>query len=95
MLKDIRDERHQRLISEKIKGLGESPEQQGKPLAAELRGFRSIRAVGQRYRIVFRVARNERRVYIVAVGMRKEGSRRDVYRNLSRVVERIRRTFGW
>ncbi len=62
---------------------------------AELRGFRSVRVVGQRYRIVFRVASAERKVYIVAVGMREEGSKRDVYRQLSRVIERVRKAFGW
>jgi mRNA interferase RelE/StbE len=59
--------------------LAESPEQQGKPLVAELAGFRSVRAVGQRYRIVYRVERREVVVVIVAVGRRKARDRNDIY----------------
>ena len=59
--------------------LTESPEQQGKPLVGELAGFRSVRAVGQRYRIVYRVERREVVVVIVAAGRRKAGDRNDIY----------------
>ena len=59
--------------------LAESPEQQGKPLVGELAGFRSVRAVGQRYRIVYRVERQEVVVVIVAVGRRKASDKNDIY----------------
>ena len=45
----------------------------------ELAGFRSIRAVGQRYRIVYRVERRGVTVLIVAVGGRRSGDKSDVY----------------
>ena len=45
----------------------------------ELTGYRSIRAVGQRYRILYQVDEPRRTVWIKAVGMRKEGDRRDVH----------------
>jgi mRNA interferase RelE/StbE len=47
-------------------------------LVGELVGFRSVRAVGQRYRIIYRVARREVVVIIVAVGRRKHGDTRDI-----------------
>ena len=45
----------------------------------ELAGFRSVHAVGQRYRIVYRVERREVVVVIVAVGRRKARDRNDIY----------------
>ena len=59
--------------------LAKSPEQQGKPLVGELAGFRSIRAVGQRDRIVYRVERQEVTVLVVAVGRRRSGDKSDIY----------------
>ena len=59
--------------------LAKAPEQQGKPLVGELASFRSVRAVGQRYCIVYRVERREVVVVIVAVGKRKAGDKGDIY----------------
>ena len=73
----IPDQRIKRLITQRIDQLAEAPEQQGKPLVGELAGFRSVRAVGQRYPIVYRVARKE--VVIVAVGRRKHADSNDIY----------------
>ena len=39
----------------------------------------SVRAVGQRYRIVYRVERREVVVLIVAVGRRKASDKNDIY----------------
>ncbi len=75
----ILDRRIRRLISQRADQLAKSPEQQGKPLVGELAGFRSVRAVGQRYRIIYRVERREVIVSIVAVGRRKQGDKSDVY----------------
>src|SRR6266853_37518 len=43
-------------------------------------GYRSVRAVGQRYRIIYRVERTLVTVVVVAAGIRKAGSREDIYR---------------
>ena len=86
MLKEIPDRRIQTKISEVIDGLTHDPELKGKALWDELSGFRSIRAVGQRYRIVYKVARGIVTVFVVAVGMRKEGGRSDVYRLAQKLV---------
>jgi mRNA interferase RelE/StbE len=58
-------------LTQRVDQLARSPEQQSKQLIGELAGFRSVRAVGQRYRIVYRVERHEIIVLIVAVGRRR------------------------
>ena len=89
MLKGITDRRVRDLIVKRIDDLAEEPEKQGKPLVAELSGYRSIRAAGQRHRIVYRVVNDRIMVYIVAIGLRKEGSGTDIY-NLARKLIRLR-----
>jgi mRNA interferase RelE/StbE len=79
LLEAISDKRIQRGIYERASQLSKSPENQGKPLVAELAGFRSVRAVGQKYRIVYRVKRQDVMVMVVAVGRRKHGDAADIY----------------
>ncbi|MDJ0589387.1 MAG: hypothetical protein QNJ72_05225 [Pleurocapsa sp. MO_226.B13] len=55
------------------------PEKQGKALSGKLKGYRSVRALGQRYRIVYRVERSTITVLIVGAGIRKEGIKKDIY----------------
>lgn len=86
MVNDISDRRIRDKIRERIDGLTEDPEKQGKPLADELDGYRSVRAVGQRYRIIYRVDGDKVLVLIVVVGIRKEGDKKDVYRLAQRLV---------
>ena len=74
----IPDRRIRRLVSHRADQLAKAPEQQGKPLIGELAGFRSVRAVGQRYRIVYCVERREI-VVIVAAGRRRSGDKSDIY----------------
>ncbi len=75
----IKDRREQSVILARIEKLKDEPEKQGKALSEELAGYRSIRAVGQRYRIVYQVKQDQVVVVIVGVGRRKEGDKRDVY----------------
>lgn len=79
LVEAVPDQRIKRLISQRADQLAKSPEQQGKPLIGELAGFRSVRAVGQRYRIVSRVERGEVTVLIVEVGRRRSGDKSDIY----------------
>ena len=79
MLQGIKDRRIREKICERIDGLTQDPEKQGKPLIAELSGYRSIRSVGQRYRIIYRVEGSMVLVIVVAIGIRKEGARKDIY----------------
>ncbi len=89
MLRRISDRRIRERIRDRINALAEDPEKQGKPLTGELSGYRSLRAVGQRYRILYRVEREKILVYVVALGIRKAGSRRDIY-SLARKLIRLR-----
>ncbi len=79
MIADVQDRRVRAKIVETIDGLAEDPEKKGKPLTAELDGYYSVRAVGQRYRIIYRIDNEKVVVLIVAAGLRKEGDRKDIY----------------
>jgi len=59
-------------------------------LTGELRELRSLRAADQRNRIIYRVEEREQIVVlVVAVGLRKEGSKKDIY-SLARKLLRQR-----
>lgn len=79
LLADISDRRIREKIGAVIDRLAEDPEKQGKALLGELSGFRSVRAVGQRYRIIYQLRGNEIIVVVVAVGIRRDGARDDIY----------------
>jgi mRNA interferase RelE/StbE len=79
MLERVADRSVREQIIGRAEKLTDEPEKQGKALLGELAGLRSLRASGQRYRIIFKVERARVLVLIVAVGIRKQGSRRDVY----------------
>lgn len=79
MLEAIKDRRIREKIRESIDGLSQEPEKKGKPLIGPLAGYRSLRAVGQRYRIIYRVEEEKVLVIIIAIGIRKERSREDIY----------------
>ena len=89
MLRRVSDRRVREKIRDRLDGLAEEPEEQGKPLTGELTGYRSIRAVGQRYRIIYRVEARKLLVLVVAIGIRKAGFKRDVY-VLARKLLRLR-----
>lgn len=79
MLEAIQDRRVRDNIRDRIDGLAEEPEKQGKPLIGELTGYRSLRAVGQRYRIIYRIEEGKVLILMMALGIRKEGSGKDIY----------------
>jgi mRNA interferase RelE/StbE len=79
MLDAVADRRVRELIRDRINGLAKEPDKQGTPLLKELAGYRSLRAAGQRYRIVYRVDRDKIIVLGVGVGIRKEGDTQDIY----------------
>jgi mRNA interferase RelE/StbE len=88
MLTGITDRRIREKIAAVIDRLVEEPEKQGTAMLGELAGFRSIRAVGQRYRIVYTVKGEEIVVMVVAVGIRRDGARDDIY-NLAKKLLRL------
>jgi mRNA interferase RelE/StbE len=75
----IKDTRIRESISRRINALEQDPDEQGKPMTGELLGYRSIRALGQRYRILYRLEAEQVVVVVVAVGIRKEGDKADIY----------------
>lgn len=86
MLAGAGDRRAQQTIFDTSRRLRSDPEKQGRPLREGLFGFRSLRAVGQRYRLIFSVDSGSRRVHVVAVGLRREGSRGDIYELAQKLV---------
>ena len=78
-LTEITDSRILKHISQRIDKLEYEPEKQGKPLNDDLAGYRSVRAVGQRYRIIYKIEEERVLVLVVTVGIRKEGDKHDAY----------------
>lgn len=78
-IKSISDKRIQQKILERMVQLGTEPEKQGKALVGDLVGYRSVRTVGQRYRIIYRIDNDEIIVTVVHLGIRKDGDKKDIY----------------
>ena len=87
MLAAVKDRREQEKLRDRIDKLRIEPEKQGKALVDNLSGFRSIRAVGQRYRIVYKVEQDQVLVVVVGVGRRKEGDKKDIYAILEKLLD--------
>jgi mRNA interferase RelE/StbE len=88
-LQGILDRRIRDKILERIDELRENPEAQGKPLVRDLSRYYSVRAVGQRYRIIYKVDGSKITVFVVAVGIRKDGDKQDIY-TLTKKLIRLR-----
>ncbi len=87
-LAEIKDRRIRESVGKRINDLEYEPELQGKPLIDELGGYRSVRAVSQRYRIIYKVEDEQVTVLVVALGIRKDGDKKDVY-NLAKKLIRL------
>lgn len=68
---------------DRLDTLATNPEH-GKPLQADLKRYRSVR-IG-RYRIIHRYDHENEIVWIVAIGIRKEGSKEDIYRRMAKLL---------
>ena len=68
MIEAIQDKREQQGVIECLQKLKIEPLQQGKPLTADLKGYYSVRAVGQRFRIVYQVKADQILVIVVGTG---------------------------
>jgi len=86
MLKSIKDRRIRSIICKKIDELDRHPESQGKPLVGELKTLRSVRVAGQRYRIIYRLEKEKIVVLVVALGIRKEGSKKDIFELAKKLI---------
>jgi mRNA interferase RelE/StbE len=85
-LSAIKDIRIRESISKRIEDLRHNPDKQGKPMIGELAEYRSLRAVGQRYRILYKVEVSRVVVSIIALSIRKDGDKADVYELARRLV---------
>lgn len=86
MLRTIETRARNQIIST-IDKLKDEPNQMGKPLVGPLKDFRSIRAAGQRYRIIYQVQEEAILVVVVAVGLRKSGDKKDIYELMKKLVK--------
>lgn len=77
LLEKTADKQTQRKLLEAADGLARDPRNQGKALTHELAGFRRIRF--SRYRILYTVDDDRGVVWVATIGIRREGSRDDVY----------------
>jgi mRNA interferase RelE/StbE len=87
-IEKIKDARVRRALYERIEKLAIDPLLQGDPLGDELKGYRNVRAVGQRYRVIYRVDDFRIVVFVFGVGLRREGSPDDVYAEATRAIRR-------
>lgn len=81
------DKKTQNQIINKIESLKEEPLLSGKPLKGPLKDFRVIRAAVQRYRIIYQVNESDIIVIIVAVGIRKDGDKKDIYKLMMKYIK--------
>jgi mRNA interferase RelE/StbE len=89
LLGEVSDSRVRQKLFDTSKRLAQEPEKQGKPLRDELIGLRGLRAVGQRYRIIYEIDEPSGVVFIRLAWIRKEKSRNDVY-ELAKKLIRLR-----
>lgn len=88
MLLKITDRRIATKLVEIIDGLKIDPDRQGAPLVEDLLGYRKLRAVGQRYRVIYTLDDSTNAVFVVAIGIRKEGSKDDIYELAKKLLRR-------
>ena len=84
----IKDQRVQEKLRTCLRRLEYEPDKQGKPMEDELTGLRSVRAVGQRYRILYTIEDQKVTVIVVTLGIRKEGDKKDVYEQARKLARR-------
>lgn len=75
----IKDKRTYKAIEAKLDELETEPDKRGKKLSGNLKRYRSVKAAGQRYRIIYDVVLSEKMVNVVVIGIRKEGDKHDAY----------------
>ena len=81
------DIRSKNQIINKIELLKKEPLLLGKSLKGPLKEFRSIRAAGQRYRIIYKVIESEIIVIVIAIGIRKDGDKKDIHELMKKYIK--------
>ncbi len=86
LIENIPGKKIRRTILNKIEGLSDEPDKQGKMLVKDLSGFRSIHAAG-RYRIIYKVDKQTVIIYMLAAGIRKQGDKKDIYKIAKKLLD--------
>ncbi|THB65103.1 MAG: plasmid stabilization protein [Spirochaetaceae bacterium] len=81
------DKKSQTQIIKKIEVLKNNPTEVGKQLKGNLKDYRSTRSIGQRYRIIYKIMESQILVVIVAIGIRKDGDKKDIYELMKKYVK--------
>lgn len=87
MLTDIKDNRIKKKVIETIDLLEYEAEKKGKPMIDDLIGYKSIRSVGQRYRVLYKIDNEKVIVFVVALGIRKDGDKKDIYSLAKKLIQ--------
>lgn len=82
----IKDRRIQSKLILALRRLTCGPEQQGKPLAEELVEWYRVRAVSQRYRIIYYLKKDINMIFVLSIGIRKEGGKNDIYTQTKKLL---------
>jgi mRNA interferase RelE/StbE len=80
----ISDRRTYAAIERKIDELVTDPVRRSESLAGTLSDFRSVRAAGKRYQVIYQVLVLEGVVTVVVIGIRKDVGKCDAYRVASK-----------
>jgi mRNA interferase RelE/StbE len=75
----ITDTRTRKAVGRKIGSLQTEPDKRGERLGGDLKELYKVRAAGQRYRVLYKIGKLEGIVIVVVIGIRKAGSKADVY----------------
>ena len=78
-LKALKDKKLRHEVAKVIDGLVRAPEAQGKALLGPFEGMRSVHAVRDRFRILYRVDARNKLVSVLLVGERAPGQDADIY----------------
>ena len=73
------------ILRDLIFALEVEPEKKGQPLGGGLRGLYSLHY--SRYRVIYKIQRDECVVLIVGAGWHESGSRADIYQVIERMIE--------
>lgn len=87
MLGEVEDQRIRDAILDRAEKLSNDPENQGKALLGPLKGYRSVRASAQRYRIVYKVERSQLVVHVIGTGIRRDGANSDIYARMQKHLD--------
>ena len=85
LIERIRDKKIQRMILDRINNLAHEPDKQGKRLVKDLSGFHAIHAAGK-YRIIYKIDKQTVIVYMLAVGIRKDADKKDIYQTAKKLL---------